>query len=354
MFKFLSNQQSRVLGVDISSTAVKVLELSSHNNKYCVESYAVAPLPLNAIVENDIKDINAVTEALKAAVDRSGSNLKNVATSVSSASVITKIIQLDGQLEGLELEAQVELEAGRFIPYALEEVALDFEVLGINAINPEKIDVLVVASREENVEVRANVIRAAGLIPSVVDVEAYTVERACPLIAEQLPEHGLNKVIAIIDVGAVITTITVLKDMKIIYTREEIFGGQQLTKAIQRRYGLSYEQAGMAKKQGRVSDDYDAELLDPFRASLVPLIRRSLQFFFASSAYNEVDHIVLAGGVAMISGLGEMVNEYLGTPNTIANPFLNMAVSKRIDLTHLTADAPALMVCCGLALRSFV
>lgn len=280
VFKIFTNQKPRVLGVDISSTSVKVLELSKHNGKFYVEGFAVAPLPHNTIVENEIKDIDAVAEALRLAVTRSGTHLKHVACAVASSAVISKVIQLDASLEGIDLETQVELEAGRFIPYPLQEVALDFEVQGINETNPEKIDVLVVASREENVDVRANTIRAAGLIPQIIDVESYATERACPLIAEQLPDHGVNKVIAIVDIGAVMTTITVLKDMKTIYTREEFFGGKQLTEAIQRRYGLSYEQAGKAKKKGDVSDDYEPELLDPFRESLVPLIRRALQLFF--------------------------------------------------------------------------
>jgi len=348
-----TNQLPKVLGIDISSTSVKLLELSKHNDKYCVDSYAVAPLPINTIIENDIKDIEAVIEALKIAINRSGTKLKNVATSIANSMVITKTIQLDAGLQGLELEAQVELEAARFIPYPLEEVALDFEILGINTINQEKMDVLVVASREENVDVRASVIKEAGLTPKIIEVESYAMERAALLLSKELPNNGHNQLIAIVDIGSVMTTITILKDMKTIYTREEVFGGKQLTEAIQRRYGLSYEQAGMAKKTGGVSDDYEPELLEPFRESLVPLIRRSLQFFFASSEYNEVDHIVLAGGGAMIPGVGDMLKARLDTENSIANPFSEMAVSNHVDLANLTADAPALMVCCGLALRSF-
>lgn len=354
MFKFLSRQNSRMLGVDISSTSIKLLELSKSHDRYCVESYAVVPLPANTVVENDIKDIAAVAEALNVAVARSGTLLTQVAAAVSSSTIISKVIQLDAGLDGLELEAQVELEAGRFVPFPLEEVALDFEILGMNESNQEKMDVLVVASREENVEARANAIRAAGLTPSVIDVESFAIERACELIVDQLPNKGINKVIAIVDVGSVRTTITVLKDLKSVYTREEIFGGKQLTEAIQRRYGLSYEQAGMAKKQGAVSDDYVPELLEPFRDSLVPLIRRSLQFFFAASQYNEVDQIVLAGGGALVPGLAQVLVENLGTPTVIANPFAEMAIAKHIELANLTADAPALMLCCGLALRSFV
>jgi type IV pilus assembly protein PilM len=354
MFHFLTKHKPKVLGIDISATAVKLIELSFDNGRYSVESYSVMPIPLNAIIEEDIKDIEAVATAINAAVVRSGTHLRAAATAISSSSVITKIIQLDALLEGLTLEAQVEFESARFIPFALEEVALDFEVLGPSESHAEKMDVLVVASREQNVESRSHVLLAAGLAPKIVDVESFAMERACSLIVNQLPDRGQEKIIAVVDIGATMTTIHVLKNMQSIYTREESFGGRQLTEAIQHRYGMSYEQAGIAKKQGGVAEDYEPALLDPFRESLVPLIRRALQFFFASSQYTEVDHIVLAGGGAMIPGLSEILKERLGTENSIANPFSEMTVSKKVDVQRLAADASALMVACGLALRSFL
>ena len=188
---------------------------------------------------------------------------------------------------------------------------------------------------------------------NIVDVETYAIERACQFITHKLPDFGQDKTIAIIDIGSVITSITVLHNLSTIYTREEVFGGKQLTEAIQRRYGLTYEEAGLAKKQGALADDYVPEVLDPFREALIPLIRRSLQFFFSASNYNEVDHIVLAGGGAFIPGLTDLVTERLGTSCTIADPFIDMTISNRVNRASLAADAPALMVCCGLALRSF-
>ena len=354
VFSLLKRQRQRLLGVDISSTSVKLLELSQAGDKYRVESYAVAPLFPNTLAEGDIKDIQAVADAVKLVVARSGTSLRNAAVAVSGSSVITKVIQLDANLDEFEMEAQVSLEASRYIPYPMEEVSLDFQIIGVSEKNQDKNDVLVAASRTENVDVRVDALKLGGLNARVVDVESYAMERACPLISDQLPNGGREKTVAIIDIGSVLTTITVFHDLNTIYTREEVFGGKQLTEAIQRRYGLTFEEAGLAKKQGALADDYVPEVLDPFREALIPLIRRSLQFFFSASRFNEVDHIVLAGGGAFIPNLNELVRDRLGTPCTIANPFLDMTVASSVDAAVLSADAPSLMICCGLAMRSFI
>lgn len=350
---FIGKKSNKVLGIDISSTAVKILELSIHNRHYKVESYAVASIPSHAIIENDIKDIPAVAEAIELAYIRANSSIKSVAAAVPSSAIITKVLQVDATISELEMSEHIQLEAGRYIPYPLEEVALDFTVLGVNEKEPTKVDVLVVAARNEHVEARAEAIRQAGLIPKIIDVESYAIERVCNLISDQFNNKGKNQTIAVVDIGSVFTTITILHDLHTIYSRDEVFGGRQLTEAIQRRYGLTYEQAGLMKKQGQFSDDYVPEILTPFRESLIPLIRRSLQLFFSASRYTEVEHILLAGGGAMIPGISQLIQERLGTPCTIANPFSDMSISSRISVATIAADSSSLMTCCGLALRSF-
>ncbi len=351
--KLLGKKSDTVLGIDISSNAVKVLELSRHNDLYRVESYAVASLAPNAIVENDIKDVPAVASAIELALARSGSKITSAATAIPSSTVITKVLQLDATMEDAEMVEHVQLEAARYVPYPLEEVALDFSVLGLAEKEPGKVNVLVVAARNEQTESRAEALREAGLQPKIIDVESYAIERAAQLCVEELPEGGKNKVIAVVDIGAVFTTITVLHNLKTIYNCEEVFGGKQLTEAIQHRYGLTYEQAGTLKKQGHIADDYIQEVLLPYCESIVPLIRRSLQLFFAASRFTEVHAILLAGGGANISGLCDLIKERLATPCFIANPFSNMAVNSHVDAAALNADSTSLMVCCGLALRSF-
>ncbi len=342
-----------VLGLDISSTAVKLLELGRSGDRYRVESYAVEPLPPNSVVEKKIADVEAVGEAIKRAVKRSGARSKLAAAAVAGSAVITKIISMPASLSEGEMEDQIQLEADQYIPYPLEEVNLDFEVMGAAADDADRVDVLLAASRSEHVEERVAAIELGGLKARIIDVEAYAMENAFALIAPQMPDEGLDMTVAVVDVGATMTTLNVLHDRKTIYTREQVFGGKQLTEEIQRRYGLSYEEAGMAKRQGGLPDNYVPEVLEPFREAMVQQVSRSLQFFFSSSQHNSVDHIVLAGGSAMLQNIDEMIAERLGVPATVANPFAAMSLASRVKAQSLSNDAPALMIACGLAMRSF-
>ncbi len=346
-------KKTALVGIDISSTACKLIELGKVGSRYRVESYAVEPLPQDAMADRDIRDPEVVGEALKRVISRSGTNIKHAAVSVAGSSVITKIIQMDKDLSDEEMESQIEVEADQYIPYPLEEVALDFQVIGESEKVPDKVDVLLAASRSENVYSRVDALELAGLTAKVVDVEAYTIERAFRLLSNQLPDQGEGQIIAIADIGATNTSLSVLEDFNTIYTREQTFGGSQLTEEIQRRYGLSFEEAGMAKKQGGLPDDYEPEVLEPFKEAVIQQVSRSLQFFYGSSQYGEVDHIVLAGGCAVIDGLEEMIEERLGTTASTANPFADMSLSSRVNAQALSADAPSLVNCCGLALRSF-
>ncbi len=357
MLPFFGTKNTPVLGLDISSTAVKLLELSRSGGRsgarFRVERYAVEVLPPDAVVEKNIADVDAVGDAIKNVVRRSGSRAKQAAVAVSGSAVITKIITMPASLSDQEMENQIQLEADQYIPYPLEEVNIDFEVFGPSEKNPEMVDVLLAASRSENVENRVSALELAGLSPTVVDVEAYAMENAFSLISEQLPDFGVDQTIAIVDIGATNTALNVLHNNKIIYTREQSFGGKQLTEEIQRRYGLSQEEAGMAKRQGGLPDNYVSEVLEPFKEALAQQVSRSLQFFFSSSAHNSVDHIVLAGGCASIPAIDELVEEKIGTPTIISNPFTNMSVSSSVKPQSLSNDAPSLMIACGLALRSF-
>jgi type IV pilus assembly protein PilM len=266
--------------------------------------------------------------------------------------VITKVIELSADLGEDVMESQITMEADQYIPYPLEEVALDFEILGPSERNEAMVEVLLAASRQENIDSRVEALELADLEAKVVDIEAFAMERTFSLIAEQF-ELNENSVVAIIDIGATVTTLSVIVDGETIYTREQLFGGRQLTEEIQRRYGVTYEEAGLAKKEGGIADDYEEEVLLPFREAVVQQVNRALQFFFSASQYNMVDLVVLAGGVASTGGLADQVANELGTSAVVANPFANMEVAPGVDVLALNADAPAMMIACGLALRSF-
>ncbi len=342
-----------VLGVDISSTAVKLLELKQQDGRYRVESYAVEPLPPNAVVEKNIANIEAVSESLRAAVRRAQTKLKHVAMAVPASAAINKVLAMPANLSETELEMQIGLQADQYVPYPLEEVNLDFQVVGPTAGSSESVDVLLVASRSENVEARVDACEGAGLTPVVMDVESYAIENAFGLVADSLPGKGVEETVAVVDVGATMTTLTVLEDRQIVYTREQVFGGKQLTEEIMRRYGLSYEEAGRAKRHGGLPDSYEEEVLEPFKDAMGQQVARSLQFFFGASQHNSVDRIVLAGGCGSIQGVEEIIQSHTNTEASVANPFVNMTVSSRVRPQLLSEDAPALMIACGLALRSF-
>lgn len=348
-----NKKSSTLLGIDISSTSVKLLELSRQGERYRVEAYAVEPLPVGAVIEKNISELEGVGLALVRALTRARSGLKNVAVAVAGSAVITKTIEMDAGLSEDEMESQLKVEADQYIPYPLDEVAIDFEVQGISVRNPERVNVLLAACRKENVEVREAALTLAGLTARVVDVEAYALERSFGLLASRLAVSGERLTVAVVDIGATMTTLSVLQNGRIIYTREQLFGGRQLTEEIQRRYGLTLEQAGLAQKKGGLPDGYVGEVLQPFREALVQQVSRSLQFFFASGQYNSVDHILLAGGTASVPGLDRLIEQQLGTPTQVANPFSDMILGSKVNGAALASDAPALMIACGLALRSF-
>ena len=343
-----------MLGLDISSTSVKLLELSRSGGKYRVESYGVEPLPENAVVEKNISDVEGVGEAIARLIERSKTKIKLAAVAVAGSAVITKTIEMPANLSEDELESNLRAEADQYIPYPLEEVALDFEVQGLSPRSDEQVEVLLAACRRENVEMRQAALELGGLKAKVVDIEAHCMQRAFDLVRAQFTGAGdEDQIIAIIDIGATMTTLSVLSNSGAPYTREQLFGGKQLTEEIQRRYSLSVEEAGLAKKQGGLPDDFESEVLQPFKEAVVQQVTRSLQFFYSSSAFDDVDHIILAGGTSSIEGLADMVAAKLGTPTSIANPFVNMTLSAKVNAVNLHNDAPAMMIACGLAMRSF-
>ncbi|MEW6176953.1 MAG: pilus assembly protein PilM [Pseudomonadota bacterium] len=353
MLGLFTKKANTLLGIDISSTSVKLLELSRSGYRYRVEAYAVEPLPPNAVVEKNIAELEGVGQALQRVVAKAKTGCKSAVVAVSGSAVITKTIEMDAGLSDEELENQLKIEADQYIPYPLEEVAIDFEVQGPAPRAPGRVEVLLAACRKENVEVREAALALAGLTAKVVDVEAYALERSYGLLAPQLGSAHGELTVAVVDIGATMTTLSVLHNGRTIYSREQLFGGRQLTEEIQRRYGLSQEEAGLAKKQGGLPDDYDSEVLLPFKEAVVQQVSRSLQFFFAAGQFHDVDCILLAGGTASIPGLDHLIQQKIGTQTLVANPFADMALSSKVNAGALASDAPSLMIACGLALRSF-
>jgi type IV pilus assembly protein PilM len=343
-----------LIGVDISSSAIKMVELVD-NGKGAprVERYAIEPLPREGVVDGNITELEAVGETLQRCWKRLGTSTRFIAMALPTAAVITKKITLPANLREQEMEIQVESEANQYIPFALEEVNLDFQVIGPVPSNPDDVEVLLAASRKEKVEDRVAVAEFAELKLVVMDVESYAIQSAYELVIKQLPRAGAEQIVALVDVGAAAMKITIMKDDQQLYVREQAFGGSKLTEDIMRVYGMSQEEAENLKRSGTPPDNYESEVLQPFLESMAQEVARAMQFFFTSTPHNEVHHIILAGGSALIPGAADIVGQRTNVNTQLADPFAGMAISPRIRAKQLTADAPSLMVACGLALRKF-
>ena len=320
---------------------------------YTIERYAIELLPKDAITDGNINNLEAVSETMQRAWKRMGTRIRNVSLALPAAAVITKKILLPAGLRDEDLEYQVESEANQYIPFALEEVNLDFQVIGPAPENPEELEVLLAASRKANVEDRVAAAQLAGLKTIVMDVEPYAAEMAFEQIRVQLPDAAIDKCVALIDIGANVMNVNVLRNGQSVYSRDQQVGGEQLTQQIQSVFGLSAEEAESAKRNGGLPDNYESDVLSPFRENVVTEIARALQFFFSSTQYHEVDYIVLSGGCAALPGLDDAVATRTQVSTMVANPFALMTLSSRIKPRQLQTDAPSLIIACGLAMRRF-
>lgn len=352
---FSLGQKNRpLIGLDVTTSSIKLIELAMTGDQYRVEAYAAEPTPHSAINEKAIVDAEAVGEAIKRAVKRSGARSKEVAVAISGDAAITKVIQMPRSLSQRDLEAQVELQADQYIPFPMDEVSYDFEVMGPSEKDPEMRDVLLVATRTENVEQRQAAVKAAGLSARIVDVEAFALENACRLLTHQMIDGGQGRTIAVVDFGASTTTFSVLKNLRVIYTRDFAFGGQQLTEEIMRTYGLSMEEAGRAKKEGGLPSNFQPEVLDPFIDDMTQQVSRSMQFYLASGTGREQpEKILICGGCANIPGVADVVQSRVGISAERGDPLGQMKLSSRARAQAVQRDATALLTACGLALRSF-
>jgi type IV pilus assembly protein PilM len=307
-----------LLGVDISPSSVKVVELSpGSKTQMRLERYAIEPIERGAIVDGNIDKPEAVADALSKALRKSGMKCKIASIALPSAAVITKRIMLPSGQSDDDYEVQVESEASQYIPFPIEEVNLDFQLLGTTGENGEDVEILLAAARKEKVEDRIAVAEMVGLRPTIVDIEPYASRSVIDHVASFLADHGQGQILAVFDIGQGSTALTVTLNGQTIFEREQGFGGYQLTQDIVRLYGLTPEEAELKKKSGDLPDNYHQELVVPFTEQLCGEIARALQFFYTSTPYTRVDRVFLAGGCSILPGLPEAVAERSGVVTEI-------------------------------------
>ncbi len=350
--KLFGKKADPVIGLDIGSTSVRLLQLSSHGSGYRVDHFAIEPISEGVVVDKTVRDVEAAANAISRAVRVSGTRAKSCAIAVSGSAVFTKLISLPADLAEADIESQVQIEANQYIPYPLDEVSLDFEVLGPSARNADLIDILLAASKSENIESRQDAIDTAGLKARVVDVEAFAIANAFELIRKR---DGVSRseAVGFFDIGYDMTTLLVIKSGRVIYTRDHPFGGHQLLEETQRRYDMTAEQAAFFERNEEGPEDFEEEVLEPFQLNIVHQISRALQFYASSNEYSNISTIYLSGGVASLKGLAAMVQQELGMTARVADPVTGLDIAQNVTVPELKRNATGLMIAMGLALRGF-
>jgi type IV pilus assembly protein PilM len=343
-----------LVGVDISTSGVRLVELAdAGKGELRLERFAFEPLPRGAVVDGNIDNIETVAEAVRRLCKKSGTKAKNVALAMPPAAVITKKIILPAGMSDDQLEVQVESEASQYIPFALDEVSLDFDVIGAAPNAPDDVEVMLAAARREKVEDRIAIAEAAGLVATVMDVESYAARAALERVIAGLPQGGKDKIVALFQIGAQATHISMLLDGETIYEREQPFGGNQLTQDIVRAYGLAFEEAETRKRAGDLPENYQADLLGPFLESAALEVTRAIQFFYTSTPYTRIDQLYLGGGCAQLPGILDIIASRTRIASALVSPFTGMALGPDVREAQLKQEAPAYLVACGLAMRRF-
>ncbi len=353
--RLLGQKHPQMIGLDISSSSVKLVELSqSTSGELVLERLASEPFEKGWIVDGQIEKFDEVADAVRRVVSRSGTKTRQVVMAMPQSAVITKRIVLPAGLREDEMELQVESEAHQYIPFSLDEVSLDFCVIGPNATSVGDVDVLIAASRKDRVQDRQGLAEAAGLTPVVLDIESHASRLAMGRLIQALPDRGKDALVALFEIGADTTSLKVLREDEMLYDRDQSFGGSQLTQLISRQYGFSYEEAEQKKLAGDLPEDYESSLLTPFVDSLAHEIGRALQYFFTSTPHHKVHYVMLAGGTASMPGLRERVKDVTGFSSKVVNPFETMKIASSVREAKLRREAPSYLTACGLAMRRFV
>lgn len=346
----LFKTKKEIVGIDIGSSSVKLVQLREAKGGYQLASLGMAPLPPEAIVDNAIMDSSSVVQAIRNLVESQKIKTKNVATSISGHSVIIRKVQLPIMTEE-ELEASIQWEAEQYIPFEISEVNLDFQILGPDSKDPSQMTVILVAAKKDFVNDYMAVFKECGLSPVVMDIDCFALENAF----EANYGFGEDEVVALINMGASAMNVNILKGGGTVFTRDIQVGGNMFNEEIQKRLGLSSDDAEKVKLGGEVAGidpEAVADVVTDAAETLAQEVQRSLDFFSATSADEKVQKLFIAGGVAKISQVKSALEHRLGIPIEVLNPFQAIAVTdKGFDPEYIAAVGPLYTVATGLAMR---
>ena len=351
----LGRKHAPMIGLDVSATGVKLVELGRDTvGGYVLERFGSEKFERGWITDGNVEKFEEVADAVRRVVTKTGTKTKQVVMAMPQSAVITKKIVLPAGLREEQLEVQVEAEANQYIPFSLDEVSLDFAVIGPSPASAADVEVLIAASRKDRVQDRQGLAEAAGLKPVVLDIESHASRLAMSRVIASLPNKGKDALVALFEISADATSLKVLRDEEMLYDRDQPFGGAQLTQLISRQYGFSYEEAETKKLASDLPADYATAILGPYVDSLAQEIGRALQYFFTSTPHHKVHYVMLAGGTATLPGLKDRVTDVTGFASMVVNPFDGMKLAPSVRESRLQREAPSYLTACGLAMRRFV
>lgn len=339
-----------VIGLDIGSSSIKLVELGESKNTYKLQNLGIAPLPPEAIVDGALMDSVTIIDTIRELIANTKAKTKDVITSVSGHSVIVKKITLP-LMSDSELEESIQWEAERYIPFDINEVNIDFQIFGSSSENPEVMDVVLVAAKKDIINDYVSVIIESGLNPVIIDVDAFAIENMLSVNYEM----EKDETVAMANVGASITNINILKNNMTAFTRDIFKGGNQITEEIQRQLHIDYEEAEKIKVGSKIdatSQSIIQEVLRSASESLAIEIGNSMEFFQSTTTYEKISKLYLSGGGSKIKDFDIVLQQQIGIPVEIVNPFKKIEYSeKNFDLEYLREIGPMMAVGVGLATR---
>jgi len=338
-----------IIGLDIGSSYIKVVQLKDIKAGYELELFDMVPLPPEIIVEGSIIDSFRLIDTLKELFRKSRIKIKDTIIGIAGhSSVIIKRISLPEMSEE-ELSESIKFEAEQYVPFSIEDVNLDFQILGPKE-EAGQMDVILVAVKKDTINEYVNAVRESGLNPIIVDVNHFALEN----MYEINYEIESNKNVAIVNIGASTINMNILKGGISVFTRDSAVGSNLHTEALQREFNLTYENAERLKR-GEPIENIPREdafsIMELASEEIIDDINRSFEFYRSTELHEDINEVILSGGCALIKEFPRLFSEKVGIDTKIIEPFKNIKISKKVDLVYMEEIAPIAAVATGLALR---